>query len=108
MQRMAELIERCKAWYDLHRNYMRRRFLWWYMHCFKRRIFFEKFKGRKGLREFEGVAMKKLVVRFWKHLQRIASDGVLLEFSDGSRIELAGLTEAIDTSLISFVATRTP
>lgn len=41
-------------------------------------------------------------------LQRIASDGVILEFSDGSRIELAGLTEAIDTSLISFVATRTP
>ena len=36
------------------------------MHCFKKRIFFEKFSGSKGLREFEGVAMQKLVIKFWK------------------------------------------
>lgn len=39
--------------------------------------------------------------------QTIATDGVILELSDGSRIELAGLTEAVDASLISFVDTRT-
>ncbi len=38
--------------------------------------------------------------------QTIASDGVILEFSDGSRIELEGLTEALDEALISFVDTR--
>jgi Ca2+-binding RTX toxin-like protein len=38
--------------------------------------------------------------------QTIASDGVILDLSDGSRIELAGLTEAIDPSLISFVDIR--
>jgi hypothetical protein len=40
--------------------------------------------------------------------QTIATDGVILELSDGSRIELAGLTEAVDASLISFVDTRAP
>lgn len=38
--------------------------------------------------------------------QTIASDGVILEFSDGSQIELEGLTEAVDETLISFVDIR--
>ena len=40
--------------------------------------------------------------------QIIASDMVILELTDGSAIELEGLTEAIDTFLISFVDTRVP
>ena len=38
--------------------------------------------------------------------QTLASDGVILEMSDGSRIELAGVGEPLDASLISFVDTR--
>ncbi len=38
--------------------------------------------------------------------QTIASDGVILELSDDSQIELAGLTEAVDAALITFVDTR--
>ena len=38
--------------------------------------------------------------------QTVASDGVILELSDNSQVELAGLTESIDESLISFVDTR--
>lgn len=38
--------------------------------------------------------------------QDIASDGVILRFSDGSSVELAGLTAAIDETLISYVDIR--
>ncbi|MGB7317631.1 MAG: hypothetical protein WBC85_06665 [Planktotalea sp.] len=38
--------------------------------------------------------------------QTIATDGVILEFSDGSQIELEGLTEAVDETLISFLDIR--
>lgn len=38
--------------------------------------------------------------------QTVASDGVILELSDGSQVEFAGLTNTIDPSLISFVDTR--
>lgn len=38
--------------------------------------------------------------------QRIASDGVIIELSDGSNIELAGLVAPIDPALVSFVDTR--
>lgn len=39
-------------------------------------------------------------------VQVVASDGVIIDLSDGSQIELQGLTEAIDTNLLSFVDTR--
>lgn len=38
--------------------------------------------------------------------QRVASDGVIVELSDGSQIELAGLRNPIDSGLFSFVDTR--
>lgn len=38
--------------------------------------------------------------------QTVVSDGVIMGLSDGSQVELAGLRNPIDTSLVSFVDTR--